>query len=169
MVIRSTFSGLELTHRSKPSPNFIFHILSKTSFYLDKNYGFLRHLHVFLIPITKSSNWCSFQDHFQKDTKFLIPSYLRNFGNRAIVHNGLHTGDRISPRWQDTWLKFVPQQNYKFVLDPLPDHPLITEIARKSLNIKVPFHDSLRCIRPLKYKFLKTLERAKSNLLQALK
>ena len=92
MVIGVISSGLKLHHRSKPSPNFVFYTLSKACFSLDKNYGFLRHLHFLLIPITKSSGWGSFQYHFQKEAKFLIPSCLRNFENRTK-----------EPQWAGCW------------------------------------------------------------------
>lgn len=82
------FSGLKLHRRSKPSPNFVFYTLFEACFSLDKNCGFLRHLQFLLIPITKSSGWGSFQDHFQNEAKFLIPSCLRNFENRTKEPQG---------------------------------------------------------------------------------
>lgn len=181
MVTGVTFSRLELHHRFKPSPNSVFHTLSKPSFSMDKSYGFLRHLYFLWSPITKSSGWWYFQDHFQQQQKttlkLLIPPVSETLRIDPQSHTGPDAGGQAQPThwvrsprpcWQDTWLKFVPQQNYKFVLDFLPEHPLITEISNKPLNTKALLYYSLLSIFHLKYKFLKNLERAESKLLQAL-
>jgi len=86
------FLGFELHHRPNPSPNFVFHTLSKASISLCKNYGFLRHFHFLLILTTKRSGRGSFQDLSQKETKEIL-SCLGNFERRLRPHwTGRWTG-----------------------------------------------------------------------------